>query len=149
MPTAPTLARPGMVWVLVADGGAARLYEQPTRASPLREVPEFGCERDRTSSMARDRPSRVHDRFGPHRHALTARQSLATTAENRFLADIAARIEQAASVGGFNHLIIFAPAHALGVLRKTIGLQTRARLWRSESKDLLGADAEEILRRLK
>jgi hypothetical protein len=73
------------ILVVTADAGAARLYECARLGGPLRRVSEKTIQV--ASTVTRDRPTRVHDRLGPARHAVEARRSPRLAAEEHFLAD--------------------------------------------------------------
>lgn len=134
----------GMTWVVVADGAQARLFEEPLRAGPLRERPEWALRQEHGDwPHARPHAATVHQRVASGRHAgKEAKPS--QEAERRFLARVAERLAAAAERHEFEGLVLIAPPRALGVLRAALSPALKARLEASEPHDRVRADADQM-----
>jgi protein required for attachment to host cells len=105
--------------VVVADGGTARFFSWPKRGEPLAERDGMRME---VSPFEGDRgPSpRVQDSFGGQRHRVERRLSAREAHEQRFLADVAARILKLMEESSAQSILLCAPPRALGHLRKAV-----------------------------
>lgn len=65
--------------------------------------------------------------------------------EDRFAADVADMLNRKALANGFETLVIAAPPHTLGELRKHLHKETEARLTAEIPKDLTGHSVPDIL----
>lgn len=114
----------GPTWIVVADAGRARLFEQMRRGAALVERPEF-AQSAPPARAPRDRPPRVHDRVGPARHAIAPRRTPHDAAEAQFLEHLADLIARSAQEKAFSRLIVCAPPRALGQIRKKLPPEVR------------------------
>lgn len=106
-------------WVVVADGGRARVFDFDTRGA-LHLVPELKEEGPHRPSheIGSDAPGRSF--AGAHstrRGAMEPKMPLDRQAERAFLASFVKELEAAHSSGAFGALIIIAPPGALGEIR--------------------------------
>lgn len=127
------LSQPGVWWVLILDGRHARVL---TRGSRQAEFEEAAHLLDDSHGDA------IAPREAGHHHGRYEKT------ERQFIEHIAARLEELAKAGAFDHLLAFAPPTALGVLREAAGRHTRDRLRRAEAKDIMGESLTEIRERL-
>jgi protein required for attachment to host cells len=134
------LRRKGMLWLVVADGRAARIFAQPDRASPLSLVGESAMI---NGEPARDRPFRVHDASG-RRHGLSEASARMADKETRFLSGIADLINRSAGHDDFEHLALAAPARAMGVLRQSLAPRAARRVRAEFVTDLTGASEHDL-----
>ncbi len=133
----------GPVWVVVADGGAARFFESAKRGAPLSERLDLATHAPRPAP-SRERLPRVHDRMGPARHNIEPRRTPRSAAQDEFLKQVAAAINAAAEAKDFKVLIIAAPPRPLGVLRKHLSAPARQSLTQALAKDYVHATAAEL-----
>jgi protein required for attachment to host cells len=129
------------ILVVAADAGAARWFECTRLGAPLRQVGEKTKAPD---PAERDRPFRVHDRFGAARHAVEPRRSPRRAAEERFLGEVA----QAVAHEQFDALVLCAPPRALGVLRDRLPEAVRDRVILTSAKDCLRDTPSDLAMRL-
>ena len=127
------LSQPGVWWVLALDGRHARVLTRGSRQADFEEA------------------ERILD--GPHGETIVPHESghhhgRYEKTERQFVEHIAARLEEMAKAGAFDHLLVFAPPVALGVVREAAGRHTRDRLRRAEAKDIMGESLNEIRERL-
>jgi protein required for attachment to host cells len=134
------LRRKGMLWLVVADGRTARVFAQPDRVSPIALVSETAMV---NGEPARERPFRVHDSKG-RRHGLSEASARAADHESRFLGGIAELINRSAEHDDFEHLVLVAPARAMGVLRQTLDPRAARRVRAEFVTDMTGASEHEL-----
>lgn len=107
-------------WIVIADGAQARILLYTGRAQGVRALPggEFHDPHLPTHELMTDRQPRVHESIGAVRHAVEPRIDPHEQRKEQFLARIVAHLEHAAERGEFEHLVVVAPATALGEFRK-------------------------------
>jgi protein required for attachment to host cells len=136
-------------WVLVCDGAKALVLAnngsivQPKLATlEVREQP-LAPDRD----LSDDRPGRVFQSADGRRSAVeeTDHHDLA---EQRFLVELAQRIDQAVAGGETTSLVVVAPPRALGVLRGAFTPGVRGAIRAEIDKDLVKMPIPEIERHL-
>jgi protein required for attachment to host cells len=82
-----------------------------------------------THELMADRQPRVHESVGAARHAVEPKIDPHEQRKEQFLARVAAHLERAGQHGEFEHLVVVAPAAALGELRKDFGPLLQKRLF--------------------
>ena len=122
-------------WVLVADGGRARVVKPRGPGRVLELVSEHKAELHRTAALGTDRPGRSHE------SATTARHAHVTTdfhqaEENAFLRGLAKELDTERQAGRFDRLVVVAPPTALGALRKMLSAPLHAAVVSEIDKDL-------------
>lgn len=130
------------ILVVTADAGNARLFECTRLGGALRQVAEKSA--SSVPAPARDRPFRVHDRFGSGRHAVEPRRSLRAAAAERFFAEVA----EAVAKQKFDALVLCAPAKALGLLRQQLPDAIGERIVLAAAKDYLRETPADLAQRL-
>jgi protein required for attachment to host cells len=124
-------------WIVVADGAKARILLYTTRLKGVQQLPnsEFHDPHLSTHELVTDRQPRVHESVGAARHAVEPRIDPHKQREEQFLARLAAHLERAEQHGEFEHLVVVAPATALGDLRKEFGPQLQKRIFAEITHD--------------
>lgn len=137
-------------WVAVADGGKALLLaaEGPDLAPRLRLVAAAELDNPPSRAQGDDRPGRFPDP-GPGQRSAVEAPDWHDIAEDRFLADFAARLNAAAAAGRYDRLVLFAPARALGRIRAALGAAVRRRLAAEADLDLTNHPVPAIAERLR
>ena len=117
-------------WIVVADGAKARILLYTARLKGVQQIPdgEFHASHLPTHELVTDRQPRIHESVGAARHAVEPRIDPHKQREEQFLARLAAHLEGAGQRGEFEHLVVVAPATALGDLRKEFGPLLQKRL---------------------
>ena len=133
----------GPIWVVVADGGAARFFESEKQGASLVERLDLALHAQ-PPEHPRERLPRVHDRMGPARHNIEPRQYPRDVQEEKFLKDIAAAVSAAAEADTFKSLILCAPPRPLGILREHLSEAALQRLGQVLVKDYVKASVDEI-----
>lgn len=118
-------------WIVVADGAKARILLYTPRLKGVQQLPdgEFHDPHLSTHELVTDRQPRVHDSVGAARHAVEPRIDPHKQREEQFLARLATHLEHAEQRGEFEHLVVVAPATAMGDLRKDFGAPLQKRLF--------------------
>ncbi|MGE0736310.1 MAG: host attachment protein [Alphaproteobacteria bacterium] len=108
-----------MSWVVVADGGRARLFAMEKGPASLYQMPdsEFEGPHRRNRDIMADKPGRSFDSSGQHRHALEPHSDPARNDERHFLKTVVDRIDAAHKHGEFSGLVVVAPPRVLGEIR--------------------------------
>ena len=96
-----------VTWIVLADGARARVWEEPQRLGPVRERTEWAREGRRHVRSGKS-ASGVHDRVGHTSHT-SVRQSGQDRAEEAFLSELVADLDQAAADHRFARTIQFMP----------------------------------------
>lgn len=133
-------------WVLVANGTTARVLENTGVGKGLQRSPAFEMhvESQPTRDLGSDRPGRVHDRFGPGRHAMEPKADWHRQDKLAFAKAIAERLDSAAQAGEYDRLVLVAPPTVMGDLRATLDGHTRALICGEVTKDLTHGGPAEI-----
>jgi protein required for attachment to host cells len=132
-------------WVVVADSGSARIFTADSPTGSLKEFEDFDHPeaRVRERMLVSDRPGRLTGpggrqqgtdrREGPQKHEAMSFAHL--------LAD---RMSKARAAGSLDHIVLVAAPEFLGMLRKALDDETRSKVEREFSLDLVGMKPAEI-----
>jgi len=131
--------------VAVLDGGRGLiLVNEGTALSPsLSVVRTYGLENPPAHELGRDRPGRLNDAGGDHRSAVEIADPH-QKAEDAFVAGIIEDLEREAERGEFQKIVLVAPPVALGVVRKTMGADLKARVAKEIAADYVKMPVPEI-----
>lgn len=134
------------IWVVVADSSKARILENTGPNRSLVEVSgaSFAAPRSHGRDLYSDRSGRAFDSRGAGRHAMVHPTSPEEQGRISFIKTLATWIERPRHARAFDSLILVAPPKALGLLRKELSQQTRARIVCECDKDLTNASNEKI-----
>ena len=132
-------------WVLVADGGRARLLNLEKDRS-LTEVEGFICpeERLREQDLTSDRSGRSFDSKGGGRHGMEPATSQQEQVAIEFAKELAERLEALRNSGAMDRLVLIAAPAFLGHLRAKISDETQSLIALSIDKDLTQHKLPEI-----
>jgi protein required for attachment to host cells len=134
-------------WILIADGGRARLLEQDRKSrtfKPTFERDFFGS-KVQSKEIASDRPGRTFDSAGrgqpgdaaAHgRHAMEPGTDPQRHAEYEFARDLSDHLETAANRHQFDHLVLVAAPKILGDLRELLPKTVHGKIVAEINKDL-------------
>jgi protein required for attachment to host cells len=136
-------------WVVVCDGAKALILENAGDGMhpnlKTREVHEQ--QSAKTHEQGTDAPGRSINSVGNRRSAME-QTDWHTQDEQRFLADLAKRLDAAVTGGETRSIIIVAPPRALGVLRQAYSGGLRGALKAEIDKDLVKMPVHEIEKKL-
>lgn len=134
------------LWVVVAGSSEAHVYAGSSVSAPLTLVESLSHAEARVHPRDRlaDVPGRVHDRFGPGRHALDRNQQLRDEDRQQFAREIVALLTEAHRRKRFDRLIVMAGPGFLGVLREALGKDLMQVTIAEVPKDLVAQDVAAI-----
>ena len=139
----------GVTWIVAADGAAARVFEERLKAGAVRELSEQRMSQDGGDfPRATAHGATVHERGGPGRHQ-SGEHAPRQEAEDRFLRRVAQALGDAAVRDAYQHLVLMAPARALGALRSALPKAAHGRLSGSASHECVQETADQIRERLR
>jgi protein required for attachment to host cells len=136
-------------WVIVCDGAKALVLENSgNRMHPnlrMRQVFEQPGLSDR--ELSADRPGRANGSVGSARSAME-QVDRHEQDEQRFLTEIADRLDKAVLAGETPSLIVVAPPRAIGILRRAYSSHVKQALRAEVEKDFVKMPVKEIERHL-
>jgi len=138
------------VWVVVADGGQARVLGvtgDRRGLAVLREVTSVDAHR-RTQDLVSDRPGRSFESASPTRHAIAPRHDAHEEARQRFVNQLALMLIEDNRARQFDELILIIAPGLSGTLRDALDEATRARVRETLVKDLAKVPVHDIHARL-
>jgi len=132
-------------WVVVADGRKVLfLHNQGDEAIlDLRVLDWRAQDNPATREQGTDRPGRAFTSSGAGRSAM-GQTDWHQIAEDKFAAEVARDINEAAQAQAFKELVIVAPPKVLAELRTHLREEARGRLVAEINKDLTKHPVEEI-----
>jgi protein required for attachment to host cells len=135
------------MWVVVADGARARIFQGDPRVGHLELVmPELtGRAREKGSELLADRPGRSLDssQVG-NRHAMEPSTDPKEVEKERFARELASTLEKAADEGRFARLMLVAPPKMLGELREVLAEKVKEKIVKEVDKDLTWVAVHEL-----
>lgn len=138
--------KPTRTWILIADGGRARVLENLGPGKGIAEVAGMAMATvlPAAHDLSSDRPGRTFESGYSGHHALEPKSDPHERLKHDFLTNVAGRIDGHFSQGAFDKLIIVAPPHALGELRGLFSDRVRAVTTGEVAKDLTKTPDHEI-----
>jgi protein required for attachment to host cells len=140
------VAKPSVTWLVIADGGRARLIarrsEEP-RYSTLRELMSI-AEQVPSRELAADRPGRSHESATTARHALEPRSDPHERAKEAFAQEVAKALSEANAAEAFDRLILVAPPRVAAALRRVLDKPVLAKIVGELAKDLTKVPDHEL-----
>ncbi len=123
---------------MVANGTTALAYENDGVGHGLHPLPAFeiSVESPPTRDLGAERPGRVHDRFGPGRHAMEPKADWHRQGKTAFARSVAERLEAAVEAGQVDRLVLVAPPTMMGDLRAALSRQVHDLVDGEITKDL-------------
>jgi len=108
-----------VTWILVADGGTAKVFEHLGPGKGLTTVTDLKFEQEHLQAreINSDRPGRSYSSVGPGRSAIEPSSDPVEVRERRFVEHVADVLDGKLHEGAFHRLIVAAAPSALGDLR--------------------------------
>jgi protein required for attachment to host cells len=133
-------------WLLVAESSRARIFAVEGGRGELREIEALEHPEARWSGrdLATDRPGRSFDSAGEGRHAMEQEVGPKEQEARIFAQVLSSRLEAARTRGELGRLIVAAAPGFLGLLRKTLSVETAKLVTLELDKNLAQLDAAEI-----
>jgi protein required for attachment to host cells len=132
------MAKRRTTWIVIADGGHARIVKRRDDATGFEMVTEIASSAAHLPSRAigSDRPGRVHESANAAHHAIEPRTDPHMALKTAFIDTLADHLNLAEGRKEFDRLILIAPARCLGELRHRLGAATAAKVTAALAKDL-------------
>jgi len=136
-------------WVVVCDGARALVLENVgDRLYPdLRTKEVYKQDVAMTHELGTDKPGRSHSSVGPGRSAVEE-TDLHDQEEQKFLTDLAVRLDKAVLGGETKSLVLVAPPRALGVLRRASSPHVKKAVREEVEKDYVKMPIDQIAKHL-
>jgi protein required for attachment to host cells len=140
-------------WIVVADGARGRFYRPSEESKKLVSVGPASLvapqSRQRARDLKSDKPGRRYSssRSGV-RHALEPPHDYHKLEKHRFMATLAAALDDACERRAFDELVLVAPRRSLGELRSLLSKRVQGRVRLEVPKDLTNETAAGLWRRL-
>jgi protein required for attachment to host cells len=140
-----------VVWVLVTDSAAARLFraDRSSRSLELLREESHPASRAKTSELTTDHQGRSFEsdhRSG--RHGMEPPTDPKRTEKHRFAVHLAGELDKAVDGGQVDELFLVAPPLMLGELREALTDRARAHVVGELDKDLAPFNAHDLTERL-
>ncbi|MES2883736.1 MAG: host attachment protein [Pseudomonadota bacterium] len=128
-------------WVLIADSSRARLYSVPQRGKPWTLVNEYSHSESRVSQggLTTDQPGRSHG-SGIGKGARSAMESKSSPKEvevAHFVHELVEVLHHGHGQQAYERIVLVAPPHFLGLLRKGLNNTVSKLVGASVDKDYL------------
>lgn len=138
-------------WVLVADSGRAHILELRRKPAEFREVRHFVAANRHLPSreLESDASGRAFHVQGPSSHSKQPRSNAHDQAEQAFTTMLIRKLEQAARLNVFEHLVVVADPKTLGRLRRGMSRSLAARVTTERNLDLAGMKLESLEKRVR
>ena len=136
------------IWIVVADNSIARFFKANGRNDLPSEVGTLQHPEGRLKEgeIVSDTKGRTFDSIGEGRHAMEPATSQKHQLSLQFARHIAERIDK--SSDQYEQLIIAAPPHFLGLLRKQLSDNSRSMVSQEIDKDLTHLEPKELTKYL-
>lgn len=132
--------------IVVAQRDKARFFHQATAGAKLEEVCDLVHPESRAHgrNLDTDRPGRVHDRYGPGRHAMGQVETSKERAASDFAREVARELGARRNADDFVRLMLVAEPGFLGLLRSSLDPATAKTVHVELAKGLATLRVDEI-----
>jgi protein required for attachment to host cells len=143
--------KPKKTWVLIADGGHAKVFESEGPASGLTPVSDmvFSVDLPANRDILTDRPGRDYESHGRSRHAMENRSDPHRQLKRDFAKKLGGILETKLVEKRFDRLVLVAPPVALGDLRDVLPKAVQAKVVAELAHDLVKTPHHELPSHLK
>ena len=134
-------------WILVADSSRGRLYNVPEKGKPWTFVKEYTHPASRVSEggLTTDQPGRTHGSASRGaRSSMESKTSPKDVEFEHFAHELACVLHDGHGQQAYNRIVLVAPPHFLGLLRKTINHTVSKLIDVTVDKDYLHLSDNEI-----
>lgn len=146
-PRRTTAKKEHRTWIVVADGGHARILESGHRHSGVTvRLDLTSGARQTAGKLAADRLPRMQESANAARHGIEPRLALKDHEKRVFAARLADYLR--GGLGNFDQLVIVAPVRFLNLLRNTVSDAVAKKISATRGKDLTWMTDAEVLNHL-
>ncbi len=129
-------------WIVVSDGGKARVFERQLPLGPLFQVGCFESSHESCRPYGRDRPGRVFESATSAHHAYDPRDWRGTR-EVEFILDLTSYLNE--HYDAFDELYLCCPPRLLSELRGRLSPHLLPKVTRDYHKDFSHSTVEDIM----
>jgi protein required for attachment to host cells len=142
--------KPKRTWVLIADGGHAKVFESEGPGTDLAPVQGmvFSVDLPANRDILTDRPGRGFESHGPGRHAMENRSDPHRALKREFAKKLGGILETKLAEKSFDRLVLVAPPPALGDLRDVLPKTVLTKVTAELAQDLVKTPHSELPRHL-
>ena len=142
--------KPTRTWVVIADGGRAKVFESHGPKSDLAHIDDMDLEAELPPNrdILADRPGRVIESHGRARHAIENSTDPHKALKREFASMLGDSLAVSLAKKRFDRLVIVAPPPVLGDLRDVLSKRVKARIVAELGKDLVKTPRSELPRHL-
>ncbi|MBM3633217.1 MAG: host attachment protein [Alphaproteobacteria bacterium] len=134
-----------MNWILLADGGNARVMERVAPFGKLKEIFHLSHTHKASHELGNDKPGRSFESASPARHAYEPHSDPHELQKDNFAKEIVSMLKEAFQTQKFDELSIVSPPHMLGLLRSHLSnTPVHSRITKESDKNMLGMALEQI-----
>lgn len=140
------MAHSAKLWIVVADGGQARVVIPRPEDFTLETHDHMTSESAhlRSSDLGADRPGRVHESASATRHSAEPRTDPAEAAKQHFAQKLGRWVADASRRGEFDELVLVATSHILSKLKDSLDKPAADKLRGALAKDLTKVPDHEL-----
>lgn len=133
-------------WILIAHRGGAKIIEHKTPELTLKLTAEIDHAEGRLQEreINSDKPGRSFSSFDSQKHSVSNEESGKEHIKKQFARSLIERLEKHAHLKDFEHLILVAEPHLLGLLREQLTPTLKKTLKDSLDKDLAHTTMQEL-----
>lgn len=138
-------------WILVANASRARIFTSPERGKPWQTVGEFEHPESRMKNrdINMKEQGRTKQSFGAgHRPMMEPVTEPKEVDAEHFAHQLANKLTDGAQRQVYEGLVLVAPPHFLGLLRKILSESTQKFVTATVDKDYTASDVRELVERL-
>jgi len=138
------MPRKPKTWVVVADGGRARVLAARGIGQGFELVNERVMPLEKTSELGAGPPGRAFESVGAQRHGIEPRVDFHRGQKVAFETELAGFLDEELRAGRFQRLVVVAPPAALGNLRRLLTEAVREAVSAEIDKDLTRVALHEL-----
>jgi len=138
-------------WVLVANGGHARILEMQRKPYEFHQVSELVSEAQHLTNkeLVSDASGRAYHAQGPGTHSKKPRSDPHENAEEEFSRSLAQTMEKAAQLDRFDQLLVIADPRTMGRLRHQMNKGVSGKVTDEVALDLVGLSLPQLESRVR
>ena len=132
-------------WILLADGGNARIIERVAPFGKLKEIFHLTHNHKPTHELGKDRPGRNFERASVTRHAYEPHADAHELQKDIFAKELISLLENAYQTQRFEELSLVCPPHMLGLIRSHLNHSAvHSSIVKESDKNLVSMPLEKI-----
>jgi protein required for attachment to host cells len=143
--------KPKRTWVLIADGGHAKVFQSEGHGSDLVPIEDmvFSADLPANRDILTDRPGRAFESQGRARHAKANPSDPHRELKRAFAKKLGGILEAKLAQKRFDRLVLVAPPAALGDLRDVLPKRVKAKVAAELAHDLVKTPHSELASHLR